>query len=53
MTDSESTPAGPLAGLTVLDLSRVLAGPWSSQALGDLGANGLKRRSWLIHGALL
>lgn len=32
----------PLAGLKVLDLSRVLAAPWASQILGDLGAEVLK-----------
>jgi crotonobetainyl-CoA:carnitine CoA-transferase CaiB-like acyl-CoA transferase len=33
---------GALAHLRVLDLSRILAGPWASQLLGDLGAEVFK-----------
>ena len=37
-----SAPRGPLEGLKVIELARILAGPWAGQTLCDLGAEVIK-----------
>ncbi|WP_281966889.1 CaiB/BaiF CoA transferase family protein [Roseovarius nanhaiticus] len=37
--------AAPLAGLKVVELARILAGPWAGQTLADLGAEVIKVES--------
>ena len=41
-TQTDATPAGALSGITVLDFSHLLQGPFATQLLGDLGADIIK-----------
>ena len=42
---SETSSNAPLAGIKVVELARILAGPWAGQVLADLGAEVIKVES--------
>ena len=42
---TQDVKAAPLAGLKVIEMARILAGPWAGQTLSDLGAEVIKLES--------
>lgn len=42
LSDEENSRSGPLKGLLVVDISRVLSGPYAAMLLGDMGAQVIK-----------
>jgi crotonobetainyl-CoA:carnitine CoA-transferase CaiB-like acyl-CoA transferase len=40
--DRQEAPVKPLEGVRIVELARILAGPWAGQALADLGAEVVK-----------
>ena len=50
MTDTASTNTGALAGIRVIELGQLLAGPFCGQLLGDMGADVIKVEPPMVDG---